>query len=769
MGRFGVGQAVARKEDPRLVTGRGRYVDDHAPPGLAHLVLVRSPHAHAVIRRIDTGAARRAPGVLAVWTIEDLDRAGLGPLPCKALYDNPDGTPMARPERPVLARGRVRFVGDPVVAVIAETRAAARDAAELVEIDYEPRPHVVETARATAPDAPRVWPEEAPDNRALVWELGDAEAVEAALARAVHTVSLTLVNNRLVPCSMETRGCLAEYDPASDRLTLLVGSQGVHNMRRILAEDVLRIPPEKLRVVTRDVGGGFGMKIWVFPEYPIALHAARSLRRPVKWVAERGEAFLADTHGRDHVTTVTLGFDADLRIVALKAEATANLGAYLSQFGPFIPTEAGGYMYTGVYDIPAALYRVTCVFTHTAPVDAYRGAGRPEAAYAVERALDHAARVLGIDPVELRRRNFVRPGQMPYTTALGYTYDSGDFPRILERALERADVAGFPERRRRARRDGRLLGLGVACYIERCAGGPDESARVEVRPDGRVRLFVGTQNNGQGHETAYAQILSEMLGVDFETVEVIQGDTDLVESGRGTGGSRSIPVGGAATRLAAEAVVEKAKRLAAEMLEAAEADIVFADGRFRIVGTDRGVSLFEVAARAGGEGLDGRGTFQPPAPTFPNGCHVVEVAIDIATGWPTIERYTVVDDFGRVLNPLLLAGQVHGGIAQGVGQALMEETVYDPESGQLLTGSFMDYRLPRASDLPMIDFSYLEIPSTTNLLGMKGAGEAGAIGAPPAVVNALVDALAEFGVRHLDMPVTPSRLWGLLRELGVTG
>ena len=766
MGRFGVGQAVARKEDPRLVTGRGRYVDDHQPPGCAHLVLVRSPYAHADIRRIELDAARRAPGVLAVWTIDELDAAGLGPLPCKALYDNVDGTPMARPERPVLARGRVRFVGDPVVAVIAETRAQARDAADLVEIDYEPLPHVVATARAQAPDAPQIWPE-APANRALVWQLGDAAAVEEALARAHHRITLTLVNNRLVPCSMETRGCLAEYDADSDRLTLLVGSQGVHNMRRILAEEVLHIPLEKLRVVTRDVGGGFGMKIWVFPEYPIALHAARTLRRPVKWVGDRSEAFLADTHGRDHLTTVTLGLDEDLRITALKAETTANLGAYLSQFGPFIPTEAGGYMYTGVYDIPAALYRVTCVFTNTAPVDAYRGAGRPEAAYAVERALDHAARVLGVDPVELRRRNFIRPQQMPYATALGYTYDSGDFPRVLELALERADVAGFPERRRRAREAGRLLGLGVAYYIERCAGGPDESARVEVLPEGRVHLFIGTMSNGQGHETAYAQILADRLGVDFEAVEVIQGDTDLVASGRGTGGSRSIPVGGAATQLAADRLIEKARRLAAEVLEAAEEDLSFADGSFRIIGTDRRVSLFELALRAGEAGLDGEGTFQPPAPTFPNGCHVVEVAIDLATGWPTIERYTVVDDFGRVLNPLLLAGQVHGGIAQGVGQALMEEAVYDPESGQLLTGSFMDYRLPRAVDLPMIDFTYVEIPSTTNLLGMKGAGEAGAIGAPPAVVNALVDALAEFGVRHLDMPVTPQKLWRLLRDLGV--
>jgi len=764
MGRFGMGQPVPRVEDPRLVTGRGRYVDDHLPEGCVHLHMVRSPHAHAAIRRIDVKAARRAPGVLAVYTIEDLDRAGIGPLPCTAIYDNPDGTPMAQPERPVLARDRVRFVGDPVVAIVAETKNAARDAAELVEIDYEPLPHVIETDRAMDADVPQIWPE-ASRNRALTWQVGDEAAVEEAMRRAARTISLRLVNNRVVPCSMETRGCLAEYDAENDRLVLLVGSQGVHNMRRLLAEKVLNIPVEKLRVVTRDVGGGFGMKIWIFPEYPIALHAARELKRPVKWIGERTEAFLADTHGRDHVTTVTVALDEDDRILALKIEAIANLGAYLSQFGPFIPGDGSGRMYTGVYDVPAALYRVHMVFTNTAPVDAYRGAGRPEAAYAVERAIDYVARVRGIDPATFRLRNMIPPEAMPYRTPLGYVYDSGDFPRLLKMALERADVAGFPERRRQARERGRLLGLGMAYYIERCAGGPDESAEVRVLPEGRVVLLIGTMSNGQGHATAYAQILSEALGVDVQAIEVIQGDTDLVATGRGTGGSRSVPVGGAATKVAAERLVEKARRLAAEILEAAEADVVFEDGRFRIVGTDRSITLFEVAERAGG--LEERGSFQPPAPTFPNGAHICELSIDLATGWPTIERYTVVDDFGRVLNPLLLAGQVHGGIAQGVGQALMERTVYDPQSGQLLTASFLDYGLPRAIDLPFIDFSYVEIPCATNLLGMKGAGEAGAIGAPPAVINAIVDALAEFGVLHVDMPATPDRLFEILREKGI--
>ncbi len=763
MGQFGLGQAVTRKEDARLVTGRGRFTDDGPPPGCVHAVFLRSPHAHARIRSLDCTQARSMPGVLAVVTGAELDAAGIGPLPCTTLYENRDGTPMAAPERPVLARERVRFVGDPVAAVIAETPHAARDAAETILVDYEPLAAVVDTGRALDPEAPQIWPE-APGNLALDWETGDAEAVDRRFAAAHRVLELTLVNNRIVVNPMETRACLAEYDPGTDRLTLTVGSQGVHGMRRILAEKVLRIPKEKLRVITRDVGGAFGMKIFVFPEYPVCLHAARMLRRPVRWVAERTESFLADTHGRDHVTTVSIAVDGEGRMTAIRASAIANLGAYLSQVGPFIPTECGAYMYTGVYRFDVAHYRVRCVFTNTAPVDAYRGAGRPEAAYAVERAVDFAARELGCDPIAFRRRNFVPPAAMPYRTALGYTYDSGDFPRVLDAALARADVAGFAGRRQAAAAAGRLLGLGVAYYIERCAGGSPEEARLELRPDGRLRLYIGTQNNGQGHETAYAQIIADRLGLPFADIEVVQGDTDLVADGRGTGGSRSIPIGGAAVLRAGERLVERARERAAEMLEAATADIGFAEGSFFILGTDRRLSLVEVAAAAGG--LEESGSFQPEAPTFPNGCHVCELSIDRATGVPRIERYTVVDDFGVVVNPALLAGQVHGGLAQGIGQALLERTVYDPASGQLLSGSLMDYVLPRADDLPRFDFDWVVIPCRTNPLGVKGAGEAGAIGAPPAVVNAVVDALTGYGIHHVDMPVTPDRLWRLLERVG---
>ena len=764
MGQFGLGQAVTRKEDARLVTGRGVFTGDLQPPGCAHAVFLRSPHAHARITTIDCSEARNMPGVLAVLTCADLDAAGIGPLPCVTLYKNRDGSPMAAPERPVLARDRVRFVGDPVVAIIAETAHAARDAAEAVAIDYEPLPAVVETGRALEADAPRIWPE-APGNLALDWETGDPAAVDRLFAAAQRVVELTFVNNRIIVNPMETRACLAEYDAGADRLTLTVGSQGVHSMQRILAERVLRIPKEKLRVVTRDVGGAFGMKIFVFPEYPVCLHAARMLGRPVRWMAERTESFIADTHGRDHLTTVSIAVDGNGRMTAIRASAIANLGAYLSQVGPFIPTECGGYMYSGVYGFEAAHYRVRCVFTNTAPVDAYRGAGRPEAAYAVERAVDYAARELGLDPIAFRRRNFIPAAAMPYRTPLGYTYDSGDFHRLLEAALARADAAGHPTRREIARRQGRLLGLGIAYYIERCAGGSEEEARLELAADGRVRVYIGTQNNGQGHETAYAQIVADRLGLPFADIQVIQGDTELVATGRGTGGSRSLPIGGAAVLRAGEKIVERARELAAEMLEAASQDIAFAEGSFRIIGTDRRLTLTEVAAAAGG--LEESGSFAPEAPTFSNGCHVCELSIDIATGVPRIERYTVVDDFGEIVNPALLAGQVHGGIGQGIGQALFEHTVYDAESGQLLSGSLMDYVLPRADDLPSFDFRWVVIPCRTNPLGIKGAGEAGAIGAPPAVINAVVDALAEFGIHHVDMPATPLRLWRLLQEIGL--
>ncbi len=765
MGQFSIGQPARRKEDPRLLTGNGAYVDDASPAALAHAAFVRSPHAHAEISRIDVAAARRLPGVLAVLTGADLVAAGLGPLPCKTLYRHKDGRPMPEPPRPALAVGRVRHVGDPLAVVVAETPAAAQDAADAVAVDYAPLPAVTELSRALDPGQPQVWPE-APENLALDWQAGDADAVDRLFATAQRVTAVDLVNNRLVPNPMETRGCIAEYDPVGDSYTLRTGGQGVHSMQAVLAEDILRLPKERVRVIQADVGGGFGMKIFIFPEYPACLWAARVTGRAVKWIASRSESFLADSHGRDHLTRVEIATDADGRMTALRATTTANLGAYLSQFGPFIPTDCGANMYCGVYRFESVHFAVRCAFTHTAPVDAYRGAGRPEAAYAVERAVDATARAFGLPPAELRRRNFIGPEAMPFRTAMQATYDSGEFARLMDRALQRADAAGFEARRADDRGRGLLRGLGHAYYIEQCAGGGDETARIEFRGDGRVLLFIGTQSNGQGHATAYAQILADALGVPFEAVETVQGDTDLIATGRGTGGSRSIPVGGVAVQRAAGDVVANGLPLAAELLEAAVADIAFADGSYRVVGTDRAIGLGEVARSAGEAGLGGSAAWQPPIHTFPNGCHVCEIAVDIATGVPTIERYTVVDDFGTVINPLLVEGQVQGGVAQGIGQALLEEAVYDPGSGQLLSGSFMDYAMPRADTAPAIDFSMLPVPCRTNPMGMKGAGEAGAIGAPPAVINALVDALAPLGIRHVDMPATPQRLWRLIHASG---
>ncbi len=764
MGRFGVGQAIVRLEDERLLTGGGRYTDDVNPAGQAAAVFVRSPHAHAEIRAVRTDAARAMPGVLAVLTVDDLDAAGMGNLPCRAPTRNRDGQPVYVPPRPPLARGRVRHVGDPVACVVAATLPEAREAAEAVEVDYAPLSAASDPVRALEPGAPQLWPD-APGNLALDWESGDREAVDQLLASAARVTVVDLVNNRVVPNAMEPRGCLGEFDEASGRYTLRTGGQGVHSMQGVLAE-MMGLEPQRIRVIQADVGGGFGMKIWVYPEYPVCLLAARLTGRPVKWVSDRSEGFVSDTHGRDHVTRVQIALDAEGRMLALRASITANLGAYLSQFGPFIPTDAGAKMYNGVYAFQAVHVECRGAYTNTVPVDAYRGAGRPEAAYAVERAVDAAARDLGTDPAEFRRRNFIRPEQMPFRTAMATTYDSGEFARLMDAALDQGEAVGFPQRRAAARAKGKLRGLGIAYYIEQCSGGPDENARIEVLPEGRVRLYIGTQSNGQGHATAYAQLISDVFGIEPGLVDTIQGDTDLVATGRGTGGSRSVPVGGVAAQRAGEAAAEAGRKLAGEMLEAAEADIELVDGRYRVLGTDRGVGLFEVAARAGGRGLEGAGNFQPSIHTFPNGCHVCELEIDSATGVPEIVRYTIVDDFGVVLNPLMLAGQVHGGVAQGIGQALLEEAVYDA-TGQLLSGTFLDYAMPRAIGIPDIAFSTVEVRCRTNPLGMKGAGEAGAIGAPPAVINAVVDALADLGVRHVDMPATPERLWRLIAERSV--
>jgi aerobic carbon-monoxide dehydrogenase large subunit len=772
MKQFGIGQPIRRIEDRRFLTGYGRYLDDVVRPREAHAALLRSPHAHARIRAVDISAAAASPGVLAVLTGEDLAKEGLGTIPCATGLTNRDGSPIAMPPRPALAQGRVRHVGDAVALVIAETAALARDAADEIAVDYEPLPAMTDTAHALDPGQPAVW-DEHPGNRCFEWEVGEAGPVQRAVAAARHRISLTLVNNRVIVNSMEMRGAIGEYDPGEDAYTLWSSTQGSHFVRNLLAEHVLKIPENRIRVVTPDVGGGFGMKLFLYPEHVLVLWAAKKVGRPVKWVADRSEAFVTDTQGRDNVTRLDLALDDELRFTGLSVEIIANMGAYLSNFAPEIPTFSGAVMHSGVYAIPAIHVVSTGVFTNTVPVDAYRGAGRPEAAYALERLIDVAARRLGVTPDELRRRNFIRPAAMPHTTPLGLVYDSGDFGRNMQDALAAADAAGFAARRAESRARGRYRGLGHAVYVEQSGFPPDEFAELRFDPAGTLTLLMGTQSSGQGHQTAYTQLAAERLGLSFDKIRVLQGDTAMIGFGRGTGGSRSLPVGGAALMHAADKLIDKGKKIAAHMLEAAEADISFDDGMFAIAGTDRSVSLDAVARAAfnpaqlppGLEpGLAESGHFTPPQPTFPNGCHLCEVEIDPETGHIDILRYLVVDDFGVVINPLLLRGQVHGGIAQGVGQAMLERTVYDPESGQLLTGNLTDYAIPHADTLPALEFSYNVVPCRTNPLGVKGAGEAGAIGAPPALVNAVVDALAELGIDHLDMPLTPERLWRAMRD-----
>jgi carbon-monoxide dehydrogenase large subunit len=772
MKQFGIGQPIRRIEDRRFLTGYGRYLDDIATSRQAHAAILRSPHAHARIRALDIAAAAASPGVITVLAGADLAKDGLGTIPCATGLTNRDGSPIAMPPRPALAQGRVRHVGDAVALVIAETAALARDAADEIAVDYEPLPAMADTAHALDPGQPAVW-DEHPGNRCFEWEVGEAGPVQRAVAAARHRISLTLVNNRVIVNSMEMRGAIGEYDPGEDAYTLWSSTQGSHFVRNLLAEHVLKIPENRIRVVTPDVGGGFGMKLFLYPEHVLVLWAAKKVGRPVKWVADRSEAFVTDTQGRDNVTRLDLALDDELRFTGLSVEIIANMGAYLSNFAPEIPTFSGAVMHSGVYAIPAIHVVSTGVFTNTVPVDAYRGAGRPEAAYALERLIDVAARRLGVTPDELRRRNFIRPAAMPHTTPLGLVYDSGDFGRNMQDALAAADAAGFAARRAESRARGRYRGLGHAVYIEQSGFPPDEFAELRFDPAGTLTLLMGTQSSGQGHQTAYTQLAAERLGLSFDKIRVLQGDTAMIGFGRGTGGSRSLPVGGAALMHAADKLIDKGKKIAAHMLEAAEADISFDDGMFAIAGTDRSVSLDAVARAAfnpaqlppGLEpGFAESGHFTPPQPTFPNGCHLCEVEIDPETGHIDILRYLVVDDFGVVINPLLLRGQVHGGIAQGVGQAMLERTVYDPESGQLLTGNLTDYAIPHADTLPALEFSYNVVPCRTNPLGVKGAGEAGAIGAPPALVNAVVDALAELGIDHLDMPLTPERLWRAMRD-----
>lgn len=771
MSKFGIGQPINRVEDARLLTGQGRYTADIDIEGQAFGHVLRSPYAHARIVDIDMRAALDMPGVLAIYTADDIRREGLGTIQCLAPTTQPDGSVQPLPTHPVLADGKVRHVGDPVAFVVAETADQAHDVAEAIMVEYDPLRAAANPMAAIEPGVPPVH-NEAPGNVSFRWEKGDREKTDALFADAAHIVRTRLINNRIVVAPIETRAAIGGWD--GERFTLHTPSQGPHSLRRQLANDIFKMPEEAFHLVTPDVGGAFGMKIFLYAEQVLVLLAARELGRPVKWVAERAaDAFLSDSHGRDQVNNVEMALDGDGQFLALRVNNYANMGAYLSNFAPYIPTDCGVLMNNGVYRFQAMHVSVTGVFTNTVPVDAYRGAGRPEAIYLLERTVDAAASQLGIDPAELRRRNFIGTEQMPFTTVIGATYDSGDFDRNLEDALGRADHDGFAARKAESGARGRLRGMGIAHYIENCGSGSEETGRMRVEPDGSVIFSIGTQDNGQGHQTAYGQIIADRLGIDIARVRVIQGDTDLVPTGMGTGGSRSLPVGGVSCDLAAGDLIEKGKRIAAEVLEAAVEDIEFAEGAFAIAGTDRAASLADIARAAadpanlpqGDEpGLTGEGTHGTTIYTFPNGCHVCEVEVDPETGQVTLDRYTAVDDFGKVINPKLLASQVYGGIGQGVGQALHEACVYD-DDGQLLSGSFMDYGLPRADDLPDIAFAYHEdAPCTTNPLGLKGSGEAGAVAAPPAVMNALLDALSERGVTAIDMPATPQSVWRAIQD-----
>jgi len=773
--KFAVGQSVRRLEDPRLIQGFGRYSDDVNLPHQAYAVVVRSPHAHARIRSVDTANARGAPGVFAVLTGADLATDGLGDLPTDKTRKRRDGSPAFATPRPALVRDRVRHVGDPVALVVAATPDQAVDAAELVAVDYDPLPAVAATPDAARPGAPAVWAE-APDNVAFVWEAGNKDAVARAFASATHVTRLDFVVSRVAAAPLEPRGAVGEWDRRSGRYTLHTGIQAPHGLRALLADQIFRVPQSHLRVVTGEVGGSFGMRSGVYPEHALVLWAAKRLGRPVKWTSERREGFVTDDHGRDNVSTVELALDANGKFLALRVAITLNVGAYLTprSAGPGT-NNVGGV--AGVYTTPAIHVHTTGVFSNTTPTGPYRGAGRPEATYAIERVIDVAALELKIDPVELRRRNLIPPTAMPFKTGLVFTYDCGDFGRGMDMALGLADRAGFEKRRAEARQRGKLRGLGIANPIE-VAGGPytamnPDTAELRVNPDGSVSLFAGSTSMGQGNETAFAQIVSDRLGVPPERIQVFWGDSDALGAGRGNGGSGALTVGGSAVTRATEKVIERGRRIAARLLEAAPEDVVHRDGKFTVTGTDRGVTFANVARAAyqprqlpqGMEpGFSEEATFTPPAVTFPNGSQICEVEIDEETGAVRIVRHCVVDDVGRMVNPMLVKGQIHGGVVQGLGQGLFEQLAYEPTTGQLLAGSFMDYAMPRADDVPAFDVDSHEVPTQVNPLGAKGVGEAGTVGALPALLNAVNDALAPLGVRHLDMPVTAERVWRAIRD-----
>jgi carbon-monoxide dehydrogenase large subunit len=755
-GKQAVGQSVSRTEDPRLLRGEGRYTDDVNLPGQAHAYILRSAVAHGEIRSIDTAVAAGMPGVLAVYTGTDLRAAGYGPQPCIVQLKNRDGSDLKKPDNHALAMDRVRYVGHPLAAVIAETAAQARDAAEAIDADIEELP-AVDTVEATArPEAPQIWPE-APGNVCLDFENGDQAAVDAAFDKADHVSRLKIVNNRIVIAPTEPRAAVASYD---GRFTLYIGCQGPFASKNTLANRVLNLPPEQVRVIVGNVGGSFGMKSPVYPEYVAILHATRELGRPVKWCDVRSDSFLSDQHGRDSVVEAALALDKDGNFLAARVDGMANMGAALSAVGPQVQVNNIFKNLPSVYKVPLIAITTKCYFTNTSPIGAYRGAGRPEVNYYMERLIEFAARRMGRDPVELRRQNLVPAAEMPYTTASGQLYDSGDFPGVLEKGIVAADWQGYEARRSASRAAGKLRGRGLSCYLEATAPSGKEMGGITFEDDGTVSLITGTLDYGQGHAAPFAQVLADQLGVPFEKIRLRQGDSDQLIVGGGTGGSRSIMASGTAAILASDEVKEKARRLAAEKVETAVEDIEFDSGILKIAGTDRGVSLLELAQTPEGRdgALDAALAIDTPPSTYPNGVHVCELEIDPETGAVRVDRYTAVDDFGVMVNPAIVEGQVHGGVAQGIGQALMEHAVYDGQ-GQLLSGSFMDYAMPRADQIPSICFDDHPSPATSNPLGVKGCGEAGCSGSLPAVMNAIVDALAPYGVEHIDMPATPEKIW----------
>ena len=761
-------RSVRRLEDARFLLGRGCYVEDIDAGSALHGHVLRSPHAHALIRRIDVAQAAALPGVHLVATANDLAADGLGPLPCMAAV-----TPLVVPPRPALVKDRVRHVGDPVAFIVADSIEAAREAAELVEVDYEPLPAVVDGKAALAAGAPAIW-EQAPGNRAFHVHRGNAEAVTQAMKAAAHVVAIEVMNNRVIVVPLEPRAGIGRYDAATDTMDLELTGQGLHGIRRQLAEFVFKVPPERIQLHAPDVGGGFGMKNFLYPEWVLLLWSARRLGRPVRWIAERAEDFVTGAQGRDIAASARLALDATGRFLALDVAMVANLGAYLSGNGPGASVVAASTAQGGVYDIPAIAVEVHGAFTNTVPVDAYRGAGKPEANYIIERAIEAAARKLGREPADLRRQNLI--ASFPHRTAMGMAIDSGGFAANLDAAVSRAEVKGFEARREESKARGRLRGIGVGCFLETSRGAPNEGAEVRFAPDGTVTIALGTESNGQGHETAFAQIAAARLGLPIGVFRYVQADTRAVKSGAGHGGARSMHMGGAALVKAMDAALATARRLAAHLLQAQGEDLDFKEGRFTVRGSDRGIDLAALAQSAAdpanlpdgmaptaGGGLGEHVLNITDIFTFPSGCHVAEVEIDPETGAAVLLRYTAIDDYGRLINPMLTEGQVQGGVAQGIGQALLEHTVYDATSGQLLSGSLMDYALPRADDLPAFDIDLIERPTEANPLGIKGAGQAGCIAAPQTVMAAVLDALRPAGVTALDMPATPERIWRALR------